>query len=258
LFDAPKIVIFSGLAVWLPVAVLLVLIVQAMVADDMDTLFGIVCAYTVICLGFFTVRPPHPYWAPVFCATAYITMFMGGAVRTSWNRLQHHQIDVDQLERMCEVLRERGPNPGVEFRIAEALIAKGETSLGMDVALRAMPQLAGSLFPEEQRAFVKWQQARLQPSGKPLPCRKCQRVNDPGAPICAACRHSLIPELIGGVLSPTSPTMRLLGAWMLMLSFLVAIALAQSLPPLLAAIAILVLLVLAAVVAARALRVVTS
>jgi hypothetical protein len=45
---------------------------------------------------------------------------------------------------------------------------------------------------------------------------------------------------------------------MLMLSFLVAIALAQSLPPLLAAIAILVLLVLAAVVAARALRVVTS
>lgn len=231
----------SGI-VWIVVAFWIVSMVSWMIQGDVDGGFGILACFIAIVLGVLTTAPPAKGLSPYFFAAVVGTVVTYPVARRYLNRRELNQMDVDQVERAYETLRERPDNLSAMLRIARVLYERGHAEHAVALGERALQNVPRDRFHDEHRELNKWKMGTRDPAlfGS-VSCLRCRSSNAPGTVFCSRCRNPLMLDYVRGGWNSAGAGRKLIAVWMILMFALIGVPLASRLP---AAAAIVVVVVL--------------
>jgi len=220
----------SGL-VWVVVALWVVSMISWMIQGDVDGGFGIVACFVAIVLGVMTTSPPAKGLTPYFFSAVVGTMITYPIVRRYLNRREMNQMDLDQVERAYEVLRERPDNLSALLRIARVLYERGLAEHAVALGQTALKNVPRDRFHDEYRELNKWKMATRDPAlfGS-VACLHCRASNAPGTVFCSRCRSPLMLDYVRGGWNSAGAGRKLIAVWILLMFALVGVPLATRLP----------------------------
>src|SRR5687768_6967928 len=179
---------FGGILVWVPIAIWIISLIHWTVQGDVDVLISLPGILVAIVLGVLTLSPPDPRLAPLFFLTVMATVVFFPFVRSALIQRALHRVDVEQLEKACDVLHQRPANIGSELRIARILYDKGLLGHAIGIAERVLQDSPGTLFAEEQRMLAQWRAATHGRNlNEQILCVDCGFKNAPGRAHCSRC-----------------------------------------------------------------------
>lgn len=217
-------VFVSGCLVWVPVAVWVLSLIQWMVLDEIDVLFGIPGVMAGVMLGAATMSPPHPSLSPLFLAVAFLTVLLFPGLRTSLNRRALHRIDVESLAGAYKALAMKPDNVGLLLKAARIVSAKGLPAHAAAVAESALQGLPTHLFEAELRELGVWR-AQAQYPGVPqqVSCLECGAQNPPAGLHCRGCHAPYLLHWVEGRWVDGRRAGKFVSTWIAAVGALVAI-----------------------------------
>ncbi|CAN5505074.1 hypothetical protein BH11ARM1_BH11ARM1_16680 [soil metagenome] len=216
--------LLAGCAVWIPLAIWIISLVNWMIVGDIDAVFGIAGVFVAVGLGYVSIDPPTPTFAYYSFPAAMSTVILFPIFRHSLNQRGLRQVDVEDLERAHEALRQRGDNMVAKFQIAKILYELGYPGHALRIAETCLSSTSPSFFPEEVRMVKRWRWAQLKPSAfEPVRCSECGTSNEPGNVLCKQCHSAFLLNRVKGRLLPSTMGRKLLGAWVVMVAVITGI-----------------------------------
>lgn len=239
----------AGCAIWVPIAIWVIALVQWAVQGDVDFLSALAGILIGIGLGMTALLSKDPVMAPLILSGVLITMVVFPFARRALNKRALEQIDIDTIERAYEMLREKPGNAPSKFRLAKAIYHKGLPGHALKLAEDALLDMPQSAFLEEHRIVKTWRHYKMSSAQfQPLACLQCGKPNRPGLFLCESCGAPFLLEHARGAWVGPAMARKFVAAWSGIIVALVGIPLAaRSLPPA-AAIAVIVGLMVLAIV----------
>ena len=246
LFDHPY-AFFSGCFVWVFLAIWLYSLIVWTIQGDLEFPIAIVGCAVALALGYLTMNPPRPEFAPwiaIATAAPVVTYpFLSNAQR----KKALIQIDVEDVERAYDALGHQPQNPALKFRLAKALYNRGLVHAALSIAEPALKELPRRHYMDEWRMVIGW---RNHAGGKPpevFGCLQCGYQNRPGTVFCQGCGGGLFMPHAEGKWVGKATMQKVLVVWFgLMLLIFGITAATMALEPVAAMIVIALMLALAA------------
>jgi hypothetical protein len=238
----------AGCLTIIPVAIMCVSLVHWMIGGEVDLIGGIFGIAAALGLGFIALRPMVPIHAPIALFVAIATVVVYPFLRAAITIRELRSHEVDELERAYSLLGQQPANPLPKFRIARQLVELGLPGHAIKIAEPVMKQLPPELFHEEHRLYKQWQYT--QPSNQlfsPVTCNECGHRNEAGRTHCFQCGAPHLLNRFRGKILPSGNGRKILAAWAALVTLLLGLPLAGSLPPIAAIVVILCCLVAAGV-----------
>lgn len=222
----------AGLAIWVPIGIWVVALVQWAVQGDVDVLSAIAGIAAGIGLGGTALLARDPYMAPLILVAVVVTMIAFPVVRSSLNRRALNQIDVEAIERAYEMLAQTPGNASAKFKLAKTIYNKGMPAHALALAEDAIQNMPAALFQEENNILKKWRYYRIAPEQNvPLACLECGVKNHPGLTHCQRCGAPFLLDHARGAWVGKGLARKFVAAWVAIIVALVGIPfVAGSLP----------------------------
>jgi len=236
----------TGCMVWLPLTIWILALVRWMISGEIDLVFGIVGIFMAVGLGYVSIVPPTPQFAYLTFPAVMATVIMFPFVRHSMQRRSLRAVDVEDLERAHDALRQRPDNWAARFRIAKLLFEMGYPGHALRIGENCLAQMPQAFFIEEHRMVQKWRWTKLADHAfHPIRCSECGHPNQPGNVHCAACSEPFLLNRLKGKVMPARLGKKLLAAWITMVALLAGIPLLSTLGGVASVLGIVALMVLA-------------
>ena len=177
--------IAASLLVWFPVIAWIVVLVNGMIMDEIDTLAGVIGVIAALALGAVGTKPPNPAWSPIILAATLSTFFLVPAARGALRRREIAALEFEKIERAYELLSESPNNFAGLTRLSKVLYNRGLIHNAAGLLERAFTQADPKHFPDEA-AILK--RCKSSPQARTaIPCYKCGLVNAAGDYYCGKC-----------------------------------------------------------------------
>ncbi|MCW5938501.1 MAG: hypothetical protein KF884_06875 [Fimbriimonadaceae bacterium] len=221
--------VLAGCFIWVLVVAWVLSAIGWIVTGEIDALTGIVVLGLAIGLGMVTIAPPVPGLGVWIFLGAVVTTLMFPFVRKAMTRRAMMEIDLEQIQRLCEGLKTNPGNTGALWRLAQLTYHMGLQGQAFKIAETAVDQMPRKLFPAEHREFDQWK-AAVRPSViRPAHCIGCSIPLTAGTVWCPSCGRAHILDLARGRWFGPNTANKLIGVWALALIALVGLPLAGSL-----------------------------
>lgn len=221
----------AGCLTWIPVAIMVVSIIQWMIGGELDPITGLIGLGAAIGLGLIAMRPMVPIHAPIALFVALGTVVVYPFLKATMHIRELRSFEVDELERAYSLLGQQPANPLPKFRIARQLYTLGLAGHAIKIAEPVMSQLPQNLFHEEHRIWRQWQYTQLTPSQTaPISCNECGHKNDAGRTHCFQCGAPHLLNRFRGRILPKAHGRKILAAWTALVLLLVGLPFAGALP----------------------------
>lgn len=194
---APVPLIVIGCLVWLPVSIWVVAMVQWTIGGEVDVLTGLAGIGTALGLGVATMFPPIPGAQPFMLALVLLMIAVFPAAKTALDKHQLAMADIEQMERVYDLLGKDRVNIGAKLRLARALNTRGLRSIAIAVAEDVLQGLPRRFYEEDLRMLRQWKSDNTQPSG-PIPCMECGHKNAPSVAFCQRCGSRFLVDYARG------------------------------------------------------------
>ncbi len=245
----------AGCAIWVPIAIWVVALVQWAVQGDVDVLSALAGIAIGMGLGMTALLAKEPYMAPLILTAVIITMVAFPVVRSSLNKRALDQIDIEGIERAYEMLKQTRNNATAVFKLARTIYNKGLAAHSLALAENAIQQMPEATFPEEHRILKSWRHYRMPPGQGALNCLECGILNQPGLIHCQKCGAPFLLDHARGAWIGRGMARKFIAAWIGIMVALVGIPFAAGSLPAGASIPVIVgLMVLAILVIATTFR----
>lgn len=216
----------GGCLVWIPVAIWIYMAISWMLMGEAEIIPGVLCIMVAFSLGYFTSNPPTPMVGHILAATTALSLLAVPIVKHFTRTQMLQSIHGDQLQMYCDTLRQR-PNPGTEFRIAQALWDQGDTKRSIAIAHRVIPNMPVGIFGTEHREFQSWlMRSRIDPNTllqETQGCARCGRRCSISAVICPGCGNEVVLSAAKG--TGAGLVRQILIGWSLVVGLVIAMPL---------------------------------
>jgi hypothetical protein len=243
LFDHPEVLLASCL-VWVPIAIWIWALLSWTIQGDIDFISGLTGGVLGVAVGL-AAMITRDERLPIFILVAeVITLIAFPIVRSVLNRHVLNAIEVEAIERTYDLLADKPGNPGLMFRLAKNLYARGMVSPAVAIADAALQHMPRTAF-EEEHGIVKGWKRRAKPEelDKPMPCFDCGTMNPPTLIHCPKCGSPHLLEYARGRWMGRGVARKLIAAWAALMVGIVGIPWASmSLPPTIAIFVIVLLM----------------
>lgn len=178
-----------GALIWLPLAIWILSLVQWTIQGEVDGLTGFLGIATAALMGYFCFTPPHPILPPVLFGVAVVAVLFYPLIRSQMDRRAMIAIDIGQIERAYEQIRERPDNVGARLKLARLLYPRGLGGHCIAIAEQAVAGMPRDMFEEEFRQIDNWKSQLGNPTRfRSVPCLECGIPNEPGNIYCKKCK----------------------------------------------------------------------
>lgn len=248
--------VILGCAIWLPLCVWMVSLVQWMVAGETDVLTGLGGIALGLGMGAVATTSPNLMLRPFLFVAVLVTILMYPFVRQAMIGRELKAIDMDALKKSYDALQERPDNAVARLNLAKKAYSLGYLGAAIGIAEDALNQLPKGVFEGEQKMLKRWKEyARKDPKANlSTACLRCGNANPPAATHCQRCGAPYLLEKSKVAFAPSAQGRKLLAAWIAMVGGIVGIPYASTLPPLIALFAIFGILAVVGTVLALAFR----
>ncbi len=225
--------LMAGLAIWLPLGIWIIAMMQWAISGDIDVLTAIAGIAVAIGLGGTALLSKQPYMAPLIFGAVIVTMIVFPIAWRGLNKRELEQIDIDAIEKAYELLAMQPGNASAKFKLARMIYKRGMPGHALVLAEEAIQQMPQSFFPEETRIVKSWRHYRTRPElMNPLACLDCGHANRPGLTHCEACGARFLLLHAQGKWLGKGLARKFIIAWSCLIIALVGIPFAAgSLPP---------------------------
>lgn len=237
-----------GCLIWIPIAVFAVCLVHWMIGQDIDVITGLVGLMVLAALGITAIKPPIPIASPLSFAAVVATGIGLPFVRAAMNQRELRSIDIDGIHRAYEGLASRPGNILSIFKLAQHVYKIGLPGHAITLADSVLPQMPISHFRDEHRLVARWRKAGIPPESlNALSCVDCGTMCAAGQTHCPSCGARFLYDRARGRFIGKGVGPKLIAVWLALVGCLAGIPAASTLPPLLAMLSIVAIMVAAVV-----------
>ncbi len=240
---------------WIAISVWIVSLVNWMIMGEVDALFGFAGIGLALVFGYFSFMPPLESLRPFTALATVLTVVIFPILRKALNDRELLKIDIEAMENAYELLKLRPDNDPMRFKLAKLLYERGHIESGLGIGAEALKGMPEKVFNEEHRMYSRWkrQNPQVRPD-KTVTCVDCGQPNHAWAIDCERCGQPYLLDRARGVLIGRQFGKKLIAGWIAGLLALIGIPAASSLPPTIAIVTMVAIMVAAAVVVWLALR----
>lgn len=252
--------VVHGLAVFAPVGIWVLFLIQWMVMGEVDGLAGVlgIAAAGALAVGALTMPIEEVKWGCLFVLYATIAVFL--PMQEAVRKRGLARIDFEQMESCYDRLRERPLDSYAVFKLAELLVDRGFPSLGLGLMMARLEGEQPSLYEPEFRRVRVLQGQGIRAAIGEVSCPRCRYASSRRNAICPRCEAPIYLLLSRAPMTSAMGGNRTVRLALLGLVAALAIPLIAMLdaPPLLRAGLAVLLMGLGAVAVVRALREATA
>lgn len=221
--------VFAGCIVWVLVAAWVLSAIGWMVTGEIDALTGIVVLGLALGLGMVTIAPPVPGLGVWTFLGALVTTTMFPFVRRAMTRRAMLEIDLEQIQRLCDSLKTSPGNSSALWRLAQLTYHLGLHGQAYKIGEAAVGQMPRKLFPAEHKEFDHWKVVVRPSAIRAAHCIGCSIPLTAGTVWCPSCGRAHLMDLARGRWFGPGTANKLIGAWALALIALIGLPMAGSL-----------------------------
>ncbi len=225
-------VFILGCLVWVPVAIWTISLIGWAVQGEIDGLTLVIGLGAVICLGYFTTKPPDPRLSPIFFCVVAGSIVVFPFARRAMNRHALTALDTEAAARAYEVLRQSPHNIGARMKLARVLFHKGLVGHAVALGEATLKGLPRSTFRDDFIEVERWRgQLGPQSDIREFSCLNCGTMNRAGEVNCQVCGAPLMLDLIKGSWARSGVGRKFVAAWILGILVFVGIPSSSMLKP---------------------------
>jgi hypothetical protein len=241
--EQPGVLIASCL-VWVPIMIWIWAMLSWTIQGDIDFTSGLAGSVLGIGIGLIAMITRDDRLPILILLAEVVTLIAFPIVRSVLNRHMLNAIEVEAIERTYDLLADKPGNPGLMFRLAKNLYARGMVSPAIAIAEDALQHMPKVSFEEEHGIVRGWtRRAKHEDLNKPMPCFDCGAENPPNLIHCPKCGSPHLLEYARGRWMGRGVARKLIAAWAALMVGIVGIPWASmSLPPVIAIVAILLMM----------------
>jgi hypothetical protein len=239
-----------------PAALWVVTLVGWMITDEIGMLEGIFGISAVLALLFITAQVKEPFFGMMAVLALMVAGILYPVIRSAMSSRAHLQIDMDLMWAAYRLLDARRTNVGAKVQLAKLCYKRGLTASAIAL-LRDAVDSAPELLKDEKKVLQLWEseQARMGPTPSFLQCPKCLSPNTINSRYCRHCGVAILLHLAGRSWIQNTILLNAFYIWAITVAALVLVPYAlHALPPVYAAIAIILILVMSTLLFYRILR----
>lgn len=234
MIQTPAEVSLSGLGlgclVWVPIAIWMVSLVHWTIQGELDLVVLVAAFFALVALGYATMNPPDPTWAPVLFGLVLGSILIFPIVRSAFSRRALEALEVERAEQAYATLRLSPNDLGARMKLARVLFAKGFVGEAVKVAEPALEGLPRRLIADEIREFEAWRYQAKDPAlFRGTACLNCRTMNAPGEIYCSKCGAAFLLDALRGPFSRGGLGRKLIAAWALAVLLFIGIPAAARL-----------------------------
>jgi hypothetical protein len=238
-----------------PAALWVVTIVGWLIGEEIGTFEGTFAIGLVFGLALLAIRSSDPMISLAACVSLVISGGVFPFIRTALNRREHLMIDIGQMKSAYRQLDAKATNVGAKVQLAKMCYRRGLHSSAMALMEEAV-SAAPDLLEDEKRMLRTWE-SEHGPTAKErdVRCPKCMAMNRSSVRYCKRCGTALLISLAGGAALLRGEPLRVFWMWTIAAAVLVVCpALALTLEPVPAILAVSLILLLSGILFYRILR----
>ncbi len=180
---------YAACLVVIPVAIWVYSMIGWSITQDIDPWFGLPAAGVGIGLGIATISPPIPGFGPVFFLAIVAMMVAYPFVRKAARSHMVTQIQLHEMNRAYEALRQRPDHASAQLKLAETLYLRGYIHQALAVADAALKKLPQNYYAAEHKMVAEWRRHTNVAAPTEIRCLSCGTLNNPASPFCMRCRE---------------------------------------------------------------------
>jgi hypothetical protein len=203
----------SGCAIWLPLTVWLVCMVQWWVAGEVEAVFAVTAIGLGLGVGVMAIKPPVPWLSPVLLLIAVLTVALFVPLRKAVQEHQLTGIDAESLSRYIESLARQPDNLAARIHAGDLLFRAGHKGHAVALCRDAVAGLNPAVFRAEIQALRFWEANTRPDEIRAAPCLRCGVANEPGTLACVNCSAPVILDLVRGTTFQGDLAKRLVSIW---------------------------------------------
>lgn len=205
---------YAACFVMIPVAIWVYSMIAWSITEDIDPWFGLPAAAVGVGLGMMAIAPPAPGLGPLFFCAIVGMMIAYPFVRKAAKSRMISDIQIHEMNRAYEALRQRPDHASAQLKLAEALYQRGYVHQALAVGNAALKKLPQNYYAAEHKMVAEWGQYASQGAPSEIRCLSCGTMNDPANTFCIRCREPyLLYHARGGWFGATK-VMPVLGLWL--------------------------------------------
>lgn len=238
---------FAGCFVWIFLAIWIYSLVVWAIQGDLDFPIAVVGCAVAVALGYLTMNPPNPDFAPWIALATAAPVVTFPFVSSAARRRALTQIDIEDVARAYDALGHQPQNAALKFRLAKALYNRGMVNAAVAIAESALKELPRRYYMDEYRMMMGWRTHADRVMPATYACLQCGHHNQPGAVFCQGCGGRLFLPHAEGKWIGRATLQKVLVVWfsLMLLAFGIPAA-TMALQPLAAMLVILLMVALAA------------
>lgn len=246
LFEHPT-AFFSGCFVWVFLAIWIYSLIVWAVQGDVDFPICLVGISVALALGYLTMNPPRPEFAPWIALATAAPVVCYPFLSAGMQKRALVQIDIEDVARAYDALGHRPTNPALKFRLAKALYNRGMVNAAVAIGQSCLKELPQRHYLDEYRMLAGWRTHADKNPPATFACLQCGKPNEPGIVFCQGCGGRLFLPHAEGKWVGRATLQRVMVVWfgLMLLAFGIPAA-TMALQPLAALLVILLMLGLAA------------
>jgi len=223
----------TGCLIWIPIAIWTFALISWMVQGDLDFGFGTMGVLVGITIGVLAVLSPNRAIVPYVFVASMSVLVLFPVVKRLVHRHNLAQLDVEQVDRAHEALRQKPDNPSALLRLARVLYDRGLQGNAIGLAERALQSVPQGYFRDETRMLQQWKAYAQDPNAlSPVACLACGTTNPADAYLCSHCQSQFLLEHARGQWVVQKTAVRFIAVWTGSIGLLVGIPLTTSYAPL--------------------------
>lgn len=236
----------AGCALWVPMAIWVVVLLGWMVTGDIDVPMGFLGIGAAVSLGYLGMNPPTPILPPLLLVAGVATLVLYPFAQYSLNQVALRAIDLEALDRAYESMGPAKESVSARLRIAKSLANLGYIGHAAAIADKALAGADKNIFREEMWQLRSWKERARDPRVppvRPFDCIHCGKRSDPEELLCSRCGAPLLSDFARGKWLRPGLKSKILLVWLGAILLMIGIpTLATTLPPLLGVVAVIVAL----------------
>ncbi|MCH8273983.1 MAG: zinc ribbon domain-containing protein [Armatimonadetes bacterium] len=253
ILDSPTL-FFAFLAIG-PAAAWIVSIAGWMITDDVGLFEGLFGIGTVFGLFILAISTAEPFLSMAAVTALVIAAVLYPLVRVALYTRAHVRIDIELMWSAYRLLDAKRTNVGAKVQLAKMCYKRGLNGPAIAL-LKAAVESAPEMLKDERKVLRLWESEHGPKVAQyDVRCPKCGRPNAATSRYCRKCGTAHLIQLAGGTWLGSGVALRAFWIWVVSVAaFVLAPALAVTLPPVVAIMSVVGVLVVSGVMFFRVLR----